>query len=142
MNFTDFWKQHQYELPKFEKARKLSQDELTKARALIKSYQSKGVIASKAIKRLAKDMGIPDDHASMVYYTEVKRNDVVATRQLGKKIGFEKYKVILSPNACKVCKQKTNEGRKVFTQAEVQKGGYGNMVPWHPNCFCIVLPIG
>lgn len=140
MNFQEYWKQNQYQTPRFEKSRKLSREELTKARELIKTYQSKGLIASKAIKKLAKDLNIADSHASMVYWTEIKRSDVVATRRLGRDIGFTKYKVILSPDACKVCKQKTNEGRKIFSQADVQKSGYGQMVPFHPHCYCIVIP--
>ena len=54
MNFQEYWKQNQYQTPRFEKSRKLSREELTKARELIKTYQSKGLIASKAIKKLAK----------------------------------------------------------------------------------------
>ncbi len=57
-------------------------------------------------------------------------------------LGFKNYKVVLSPSACAVCRRKTNNGAKVFGEAEVmQKAGeYGKFVPFHPNCYCVAVP--
>lgn len=140
MRFFDFWKSTPFQLPSFEKA-KLSRDELTKAREIIRELQEKNRPAYDIVSTIQRTLKINQYRAQRVFDTEVKRNDVVATRSLGRDIGFTKYKVILSPNACPLCIEKSNNGRKVFSDADVHKTGYGQFVPWHPNCYCITVPV-
>jgi hypothetical protein len=137
MDFRTAWIQSA--ATRFDKA-KLSRDELTKAREIIRSSNGRSVPAYETIGKISRELGIAQWRAQRVYDTESKRSAVVATRQLGKDIGFSEYSVILSPNACHRCKKMTENGRKIFTQKEITKGGYGWFVPFHPNCYCIVVP--
>jgi hypothetical protein len=137
MDFKTAWKKTA--ATRVEKA-KLSRDELTKAREIIRAGNSRSVPAYETIGKVGRELNINQYRAQRVYVTESKRNDVVATRQLGKGIGFSKYSVILSPNACHKCQQMTENGRKIFTQKDITKGGYGWFVPFHPHCYCIVVP--
>lgn len=125
-----------------EKAKKLSEKELTDARGLIAYYNKRRYTATQTIKALQRKFGKLADKpdAARVYWTETKRDDTNAVHELGKEIGFTKFKVILSPSACHVCRKKTQDGDKIFKSAELQKSGYGHAPPFHPNCFCILVP--
>lgn len=141
MTFNEFWKNQSFELPHFEKAQKLTRDELTRAREIIRRhYGELDWPATRVINRISTALGIDEYRAKRVFDTESKRMDTIETRRLGEEIGFSSYKVILSPNACVLCRQKTNNGNRVFSQAQVEKTGYGAFVPWHPNCFCLAVP--
>lgn len=141
MNYKDWHKSNPFVMPRLEKkASDFSNEELTEARGLIALYNKKGKIASKAIKALMEKFGKDEAAAARVYWTETKRADVKATSELGDELGITKYKVILSPNACKVCRKKTENGNKVFDKKQVEKAGVGKFVPFHPNCYCIMVP--
>lgn len=142
MSFKSFWKTKPFDLPTFEKAEKLSRDELVKVRELISTYQARNWRSSQIIEKIQGVLQIDQYRAQRVYDTEVKRRDVVATRELGKQVGFTKYGVVISPNACALCRRKTDNGAKIFSDADIHKTGYGQFVPWHPNCFCIAIPLG
>ncbi len=142
MGFKDYWVSHPFALPRFSKDDKLSKAQLEQARNIIKTYQAKGWSASKIKAQIQKELGIDEYRAARVFDTEVKRNDVAATHEVGNQIGFTEYKTILSPNACALCRRKSDNGNKVFSDKDIHKTGYGQMVPWHPNCFCILYPIG
>lgn len=139
MGFLHFWHTHPFNAPRFEKD-KLSRDELSQAREIIRTYRSKGWPAYKIKTRLQKELGVNEFRASLIFDTETKRDDVVATRQLGKDVGFSEYKVILAPSACQKCVRFTHNGDRLFSQGEVQKSGWNAFIPHHPGCRCIVVP--
>lgn len=142
MNFKEWFQSHPFVTPRLEKADKMSDEEVTEARGLIAYYNKHRYTATQTIKALQRKFPTlkyqPD--AARVYWTETKRDDTKATLVLGKDIGFDKYKVILSPSACKVCKQKTDQGNKIFKASELEKSGHGHAPPFHPSCYCIVVP--
>lgn len=141
MSFTDYWKANNG-IVTFEKA-KLTKSELVEVQNTIARLQKKGYPSSKIISALQKKNAKLSERwkAERAFWTEVKRDDTGIVGDLGEEVGFTKYKVILSPNACKVCVDKTNGGRKIFSNKDIEKAGYGQFVPWHPNCYCIAVPI-
>ncbi len=138
MNFKDKWKQ----LNSFEKSNALTKSELEFVRSVIGEKQRKGWISSRTIKYLQQS--VPKlslkYRAETAYWTEVKHQDTKLIAESGDDMGIEDYKVILSPDACKLCREKTQEGRKVFKSSEVQKAGIGHVPPFHPNCYCVLIP--
>lgn len=140
--FKEFWKaEHGGEL--FEKAGALTKAELAQVQGKIAELQKKGLPSSKIIASLQRFNGKLSEkwRAERAYWTEVKLDDREKVGEIGDDLGIAKYKIILSPNACKLCRMKSNGGRKVFSQKDMEKTGYGNFVPWHPNCYCIAIPI-
>lgn len=127
---------------RMEKARKMSESELTEARGMIALYNKRKKTAKQIIKALSKRFGKLADEvdAARVYWTETKKADTEAVHEISSELGFTKYKVILSPSACEVCRKKTDGGRKVFKSSEITKSGYGHAPPFHPNCYCILVP--
>lgn len=142
MSYKEWHTSHPFEAPRVEKSEKLSDEEITEARGLIAYYNKHHFTATQAInalrRKLRKLAAQPD--AARVYWTETKKADTQATLSLGEEIGFTTYKVILSPSACRVCRKKTSDGERIFSDKEVAKTGYGQFVPFHPNCFCIAVP--
>lgn len=137
--FKEIWKANNG-----EDMKALTKSELIQVQGIIFNLQKKGYPSSKIITALQKTNQKLNEkwRAERAYWTTVKQDDTKAIADLGDDLGFTKYKVILSPNACPLCIQKTNNGRKVFDQREISKSGYGQFVPWHPNCYCIVVPEG
>lgn len=125
---------------RMEKTDKMSSEKISQARSLIALYNKKHKTASQTIKALMQKFGEDQSSAARVYWTETKRNDTKAVQEIGKEIGFDKFKVILSPSACAVCRKKTEDGDKVFKARELNKSGYGHAPPFHPNCYCILVP--
>ncbi len=132
--FKQFWKGQAGEA--------LTKSELSEIQEYIKNLQKTNLPSSKIIAALQKFNGKLSERykAERIYWTEVKAQDTKVVAQAGEDIGISKYKIILSPNACKGCREKSDNGRRIFTQKEIEKSGYGSFVPWHPNCFCIVIP--
>jgi rubrerythrin len=124
------------------KSEKLSDSEITEARGLIAYYNKHRYTATQTIKALQRKFGkLSEEYkAARVYWTETKKDDVTATAELGKEIGFTKYKTVLSPSACPLCRKKSDNGNKIFSQKEIEKTAHGDFVPWHENCYCIVIP--
>lgn len=118
----------------------LSDDDITEARGLIAFYNKRRYTATQTIRALMRKFNMDQPGAARVYWTETKRDDTNAVLDLGKEIGFETYKVILSPSACHICREKTRNGDKVFKASELNKSGYGHKPPFHPNCYCILVP--
>lgn len=142
MTYKEWHEEHPFAVPRVEKASKMSEKEITEARSLIALYNKRRRTATQTIKALQKKFGKLSDQAdaARVYWTETKRDDTQAVLELGKDIGFDKFKVVLSPSACITCRKKTDNGAKVFKSAEIQKAGYGHAPPFHPNCYCILIP--
>jgi hypothetical protein len=143
MSFKDFWKKNPYATPRFEKA--MSQTELERARKIINDMQEEGRPSSMIIKRLGDVFPKlrPEWKAARAYWTETKKIDTKEVKEFAGDLGFKHYKVILSPSACPLCRKKSDNGSKVFDAREVVTAAksYGKFVPWHPNCYCIAIPL-
>lgn len=142
--FRDYWMLEKGEMTieKFVDDR-LSEKELMKVRDIIAIMQAKGLPSNNIIKALQNINSklMEKWKAERAYYTEVKRQDTRIVVNASKDLDIHKYRVVLSPHACPICVAKSNNGKKIFSTAEVSKGE-GQFVPWHPNCFCVVLPVG
>lgn len=138
--FSEYWKGANYGVEKS----KLTKAEIDDIREAIGGLQKRGYPSSKIITALQKFNPKLKERwkAERVYWTESKRIDTDVVAEAGDDLGISEYKVILSPNACKTCRQKTDGGRKVFKQADIEKAGYGHQPPFHPNCYCILIPKG
>lgn len=139
--FKKFWQNLNQEI--FEKSEALTKIELDEVDKKIKQLQAKGWSSSKIIKALQDfNSKLSEEHrASAAYWTAVKTDDTKAIGKLGEDLGITKYKTVLGPNACKICRNKTENGRKVFKNSDIKKSGWGHVPPFHPNCFCIMIPI-
>lgn len=126
----------------FEKAERLSKTELIEIQRTIAKLQEKGYPSSKIITALQKANAKLSERwkAERAYFTEVKREDTQKVGEAGGYLDITKYRVILSPNACETCRGKSNNGTKIFKTADLEKAGYGHIPPFHPNCFCILIP--
>lgn len=134
--FKELWKIQ----ATFEKKEALNKTELKLAREIIDRMQKKK--SSSVISALQKAIPKLQERwkAERVYWTETKRDDTEIVGDAAVDLGFETYKVILAPHPCPVCIQKTNNGAKIFKNVEVQKSGYGHVPPFHPNCYCVLIP--
>jgi len=142
MRFTDYWKMNMHGVMPFEKER-LTKAELIAVQDTISKLQSKGYTSTKIITALQKMNAKLSERwkAERAYWTESKREDTTLVADAGDDLGIDKYKVILSPNACKICREKTANGGKIFKTSDIEKAGYGHIPPFHPSCYCILIPI-
>lgn len=141
--FAEFWKMKMHGIEPFEKAAKLSKSELVQIQRMIGNLQKKGYISSDIITALQKANSKLSEkwRAERAYWTEVKKLDTNTIGEIGDELDLSDYQVILSPNACEKCREKTENGSKIFKNSDIQKSGYGHVPPFHPNCFCIMIPI-
>ncbi len=121
----------------------LTKAELIGIQNTIAELQKKGLPSSKIIEALQKqNKKIAEKwRAERAFWTEVKSFDTKKIGEAGEELDITKYKIILSPNACKTCRMKSDNGRKIFTQKDIAKTGYGQFIPWHPNCYCLAIPV-
>lgn len=126
----------------FHKSEALTDKELVDIRAYIKALQSKGSMAKNTITHLQHFNKKLSElwKAERVYYTEIKRKDTKEIGVAGEELGIDKYRVILSPHACDTCEKQSNYGKKKYDNTDIQKTGYGHIPPYHPNCYCCLLP--
>ena len=145
MTFTKLWKILQITPEDYfiKSEGKLSEKEIHDIQEVIRSMQEKGKSASIIIKYLQDhNKKIAEKYQSeRVFYTELKRLDTQQVKTAGKYLDLDQYKVILSPHACEICRKKTDNGKKIFTAKDLAKSGYGQFVPWHPNCYCVAVPV-
>jgi len=140
--FKEYWKVQQgHEI--FEKKASLSQAEILEIQKKIAEMQKKGFNSDRIISALQRFNGKLSERykAERAYWTEVKSKDTELIGEAGEELDISKYKVILSPNACPICREKTQQGSKVFKGADLEKAGYGHVPPFHPNCYCIMYPV-
>src|SRR5665213_1557638 len=132
--FKEFWKA-QNGGDMFEKSGALTKAEIVAVQNKIAELQSKGFPSSRIIASLQKFNGKLSEKwkAERAYWTEVKVDDTQTVAGLGDDIGISKYRVVLSPNACKICREKSQEGSKIFKNSDLEKSGYGHVPPFHPN---------
>ncbi len=121
----------------------LTEKEIIEVQNKIHDLQKQGYPSSKIIKNLQNYNAKLSEkwRAERAYWTEVKHQDTKLVGEIGEDLGIDKYKVILSPHACPICKSKTNGGRKIFNYNDIKKSGEGGSPPFHPNCYCIVYPV-
>ena len=143
MNFKTFWKSilNNEEIV-LKSDGKLSKSELTEIQSIIHRMQKQGKNANTIIKYLQDHNSklVEQYKAARVFWTEVKREDTADVATAADELDLEEFKVILSPHACPICVGKTRNGTKVFKTSEITKAGYGHAPPFHPNCYCIILP--
>lgn len=144
MNFKNYWaliKNTESEIL-IKSSSKLSKADLMDIQKTIFELQKKGYNATKIIKYLQDhNSKLADEYkAQRAFWTELKRMDTEEVKESGKILDLDKYEVILSPHACPVCRKKTRNGTKVFTGKDLHKSGYGHYPPFHPNCYCILIP--
>lgn len=142
-HFKDIWNITFHGADSFEKSEKLTKAELLAIQNLIAKMQSRGVMSSRIITALQKSNRKLAERwkAERAYWTEVKRSDTSLVGDAGDHLDIDKYRVILSPHACEVCRGKTRNGSRVFKSTDLEKAGYGHVPPFHPNCYCILIPI-
>lgn len=121
---------------------KLTEEELVKIQNSIHEMQGKGMNATSIIKYLQNhNEKLADKYkAERAFWTEVKRMDTEQVGESADNLDLDEFKVILSPHACPLCVKKTNNGEKVFKSTDMQKDGFGHVPPFHPNCYCIIVP--
>jgi hypothetical protein len=121
----------------------LTEKEIVEVQNKIHDLQKQGYPSSVIIKNLQNYNAKLTEKwkAARAYWTEVKHQDTELVGDIGEDLGISKYKVILSPHACAICKSKTSGGRKIFSYKDIQKSGEGGSPPFHPNCYCIVFPV-
>lgn len=142
MNFKTYWQLQNSTSEEYLVKARLTTKELKDIQKTIADLQQKGFSSSKIIKQLQKANGKLVDYwkAERAYYTEVKAMETKVVGQASEELGLDTYKTILSPNACEICKSKSNNGTKIFKSNDLHKSGYGHIPPFHPNCYCILIP--
>jgi hypothetical protein len=121
---------------------KLTPKELVHLQEVIAYLQAKRKDATYIISYLQRwnDKLADRYKAKRAFETEMKRTDTDDTIMGAMSIGDDRFKCILSPSACPVCVAKTQNGTRIFTSASLLKSGYGHRPPFHPNCYCILIP--
>ena len=140
--FREYYKSLFQDEVEFYKSSSLSEKEIVEIRRYIKELEKKGANSKIIITHLQNFNKKLSEKwkAERVYYTEIKRQDTKVVAEAGKELEIKSYRVILSPNACEQCNKATNHGSKVFNNSDTQKSGYGHVPPFHPNCYCVLLP--
>lgn len=145
MKFKDYWTLIQKTESDIliKSSTKLTKAELIGIQNTIHELQEKGYNADKIIKYLQEhNKKLSEKYkAERAFFTELKRLDTDEVKDSAEYLDLEEYEVILSPNACPICRKKTNNGNKVFNHKEISKDGFGHAPPFHPNCYCILIPI-
>jgi F like protein len=140
--FKEMWVAKGMNNEEFAKAQRLSLKEIRDIRNYIKALQDQSAPSSTIITHLQKFTPKLEEKwkAERAYFTEMKRLETQTIKDAGKDLGITKYRVILSPSACDICRKATNNGRKTFDKSDMQKSGYGHVPPFHPNCYCAAIP--
>ena len=143
MNFKTFWKSvlNNEEII-LKSSDRLTKGELIDVQNTIHKLQGQGKSASSIIKYLQDHNKklVEKYKAERAFWTEVKRMDSEDIIDASEDLDLEEFKVILSPHACDICTKKTRNGTKVFKNSEITKDGYGHVPPFHPSCYCILIP--
>lgn len=136
-NFRKYW-----EVVSKSKGGDLSPRDLVKIQQTIAQLQKRKYPAQKIIKYLQDHNSklVEKWKAERAFWTELKNLDTQKVRELSEDLGITRYKAILSPDACPICREKTRMGTKVFDNQEMTKGA-GEVPPFHPNCYCIMVPV-
>ena len=145
MNFKSYYKGILKDLPENEYFWKsntvaLTVKELMEARSLIFELQQKGLPSSKIISKL-QDWNaklVERYRAERVFWTETKRRESAQVADAGEELKIDNYRVILSPNACDVCKKISQNGKRIYDSNDIADAK--EIPPYHPNCYCVLIP--
>jgi hypothetical protein len=118
----------------------LSEKEIKSIREYIKALQDAKATSKTIISHLQKFNPKMRElwKAERVYYTEIKRDDTKTVKEAGEELEIKSYKAVLSPNACEHCKKALQN--KIFKTNQLTKNG-NPIIPVHPNCYCVLLPV-
>lgn len=145
MNFRKLWKILQITPEDYflKSEGKLTEKEIRDIQNVIRNMQKEGKNANQIILYLQEyNQKLAEKYrAERVFYTELKRLDTKQVETAGKYLELEEYRVILSPHACELCRSKTQNGKKIFTEEDFKKEGYGHVPPFHVNCYCTLIPV-
>jgi hypothetical protein len=138
VDFKKYWNIIQ----KGEVDEKLTKEELLDLQDIVYDLQQKHKPASAIITYLQNwNQKLADRYkAERAFVTEMKRVDTSMVMEDAKQEGVNKFKCLISPNACKICRQKTENGNRIFDSATLNKSGEGHKPPFHPNCYCVIVP--
>lgn len=142
-SFKEFWKSINSDSEEFYKSASLTKAELRDIRNYISALKQKNAPSSKIINHLQKFTPKLNEKwkAERAYWTETKRMETQVIGEAGEDLGINDYRVILSPSACPICVKKTDNGTKKFTNTDIKKTGYGHVPSFHPNCYCVLIPV-
>lgn len=121
---------------------RLSKEEIDGVQKLIKEMQAKGKPASVIIAHLQKYNDKLSEYykAKRAFETENKDLQSKAVIHYADKLDINKFQVLIGPNACPICRKKTDNGQKIFSENEITKDGFGHRPPFHPHCYCVLIP--
>ncbi len=138
--FKQFWKK--LTSNEFRKADKLTGDQLDSVRQDIKKWQDEKYKSSEIIGKLMRKYSDLKEKwkAERVYYTEVKRFESKEIKIDSQDVGYNKFRIIPSPNACPLCIAVSKDGNKIFKGKDLIYKGRG-IPPIHPNCYCQLVPV-
>jgi len=130
---------------RFEK-RALTEKELSAARELIAECESKKMMSSQIVRKLQESFPELSEkyRAETVYWTESKRKETNIIAHAGEELVEDEdvtYKIIPSPGACDVCRKKSGNGNFKFKKGEVFTKDGSMILPFHPNCYCILIVV-
>jgi hypothetical protein len=120
---------------------KLSRDQLYRVRRKLSKLDGQKKTYSQKVDTLARTVPKLREpwKAERVVNTESKRSEMKSVIEDSNELGFDKYKILTGPNACKSCKDLSQNGTKIYSTKDIEKRG-SPIIPHHPNCFCIILP--
>jgi hypothetical protein len=134
MDFKRFWKTTNAPL---------SETEVEELGNKIEQLEDKGTPASKIISWLQnhKPSKLGEKwKAERVWRTESKKIESSEIIDDAGEIGFTKFRISIAPDACELCRKLSGNGEKVFDASELVKDGVP-IIPHHPNCQCIIVPV-
>jgi hypothetical protein len=145
MKFTKYWNLITSDTPEnsfFWKSTSaaLTEDELVAIQNYIYKLQDKGLPSGKIIAKLQEyNSKLTEKYrAERVFWTEVKRRESAQVAEAGDNLELEKYRVILSPHACDKCRAISKNGTRIWDSNEIADAK--DIPPFHPNCYCALIP--
>ena len=127
----------------------LTKSELRQVQDTIAQLQKKGLPSSEiitALQKQSKNLRMRWK-AERVYWTEVKSFDTKKIGEAGEELGGQVAAADVgqlvddeSERARVAVLGGRESGRKIFKSTDIEKAGYGHVPPFHPNCYCLLIP--
>ncbi len=141
-NFNKFWKEKNidYDYEMFEK--RLSVAEIRNIRKLLEELRQKGYTFGQIVDFLRRTRKRLSEKwkAERVVATEEKRSESLSILDSSRALGAKKYRIVINPDACELCRSLTEEGTRIFEEDELYYKGH-RIPPFHPFCYCLLNPI-
>jgi len=125
---------------KLNKSDALNQKELDRIRDKMDLWDDKNVpysVKVDRVKRLSPKLK-EQYRAEQVIRTEDKRLETEKIKEDAEELDIDRFTILTQPTECDVCQARSQNGTKIYTQSELDKLGGGP--PWHPNCYCLLVP--